>query len=299
MLRFAKYHGLGNDFLVADLRGADAPAARAQDPDVVRALCDRRFGVGGDGVLAILPPVTPDADVRMRVLNSDGSEAEMCGNGIRCVAKQLFDRDPLLRGRREIRVDTGAGTLRCEIFADAAGVAREVAVAMGRPRLTRGAIPMLGPEGERFVDAKIDGAGDGARATAVSMGNPHVVFFVDEEGAALRAAAEARGPGIELHPWFPRRTNVELAHLHDDGSLELVVWERGCGITLACGTGACATAVAACLTGRAEAGRPQRVRLLGGDLTITVARDLEQVIMRGPATLVYDASVDLDAFATR
>jgi diaminopimelate epimerase len=294
-LPFAKVHGLGNDFLVVDLRGGGQAAERAQDPAVVRALCDRRFGVGGDGVLAVLPPVTTGADVRMRVLNADGSEAEMCGNGIRCVAKQLHDRDPALRGRREIRVDTGAGPLTCVITAGADGLAREVEVSMGRPRLTRAEIPMTGPPGERFVDAPLAGG----RATAVSMGNPHVVFFVDEAGAALRAAAEARGPGLEHDPAFPRRTNVELAHLHADGSIELVVWERGVGITLACGTGACATAVAAVLTGRAQAGRELRVRLLGGELTITVAADLSGVTMRGPAELVFESSVELDRFAAR
>jgi diaminopimelate epimerase len=293
MLRFVKAHGLGNDFLVVDLRRSDDPAA-PQSPHVVRALCDRRFGVGGDGVLAILPPTDSTADCRMRVLNADGSEAEMCGNGIRCVAKHLVEQDPAFRGRRELRVETLAGVLPCGILAAPDGRVREVSVGMGRPRLLGSEIPMVGAAGERFVEQPIEGVP--GRATAVSMGNPHIVYFVDETGPALRALAEERGPAVERHPWFPQRTNVELARVTPEGDIELVVWERGCGITLACGTGACATAVAATLTGRAARGRELRVRLLGGELTITVAEDGE-VTMRGPATVVFEAEIDLLALA--
>jgi diaminopimelate epimerase len=287
-VEFAKYHGLGNDFLVVDLRGGDP--AGVQRLEVARALCDRRFGVGGDGVLAILP--SHAADCRMRVLNSDGSEAEMCGNGIRCVAKHLVDRDPALRGRAQVSVETLAGVMLCGVRGEG-GLVREVSVEMGRPRLSRAEIPMSGPAGEPFVDQPVEGVE--RRATAVSMGNPHLVFFVEESGPALRALAERAGPALERHAWFPRRTNVEFARVDGDGSLELVVWERGVGITLACGTGACATAVAACLTGRAERGRELRVRLLGGELAITVAEDLAGVTMRGPATFVFDGSVDVTA----
>jgi len=273
-VKFTKYHGLGNDFLVADLRrGGEAPP-----PDEVRRLCDRRFGVGGDGILAVLPSDVGDA--RMRTLNADGSEAEMCGNGIRCVAKHLYD-DGLVRD--VIQIETLAGVLACGIEAEN-GRAERVSVEMGRPRLLRGEIPMTGPADERCLEEPLGEL----RVTAVSMGNPHAVAFVPETGAALLARAERLGPSVETALSFPRKTNVELAHVHDDGTIELVVWERACGITLACGTGACATAVAACLTGRAQSGRDLTVRLLGGPLTIRVAPDLSGVRMTGPATRVYE-----------
>lgn len=290
-LRFSKYHGLGNDFLVVDLRAGEPDGPSVQDPASVRALCDRRTGVGGDGVLAILPATEPGSDARMRVLNSDGGEAEMCGNGIRCVVQHLFERDSSLR-RPTLSIDTGAGPLRCDVATRGDRV-ETVTVDMGRPRLDRGDIPMTGPADERCIETSLR-MGDGDLAlTAVSMGNPHAIAFVDEGGAALRAVAESVGPPIERHEWFPRRTNVELARMASPTEIELVVWERGCGITLACGTGACATAVAACLTGRATPGEEITVRLLGGPLAITVDPDYRRVLMRGPARHVYDAELDL------
>jgi diaminopimelate epimerase len=290
-VRFVKYHGLGNDFLVADLRGAaERDAAAWQDPAAVRALCDRQFGVGGDGVLPILPPVTADADARMRVLNADGSEAEMCGNGIRCVVKHLWERDPRL-GRDALVIDTGAGPLRCTVTAERDRV-RTVTVDMGRPRLARGEVPMTGPAGERCIEQPIEIPGDRTRRlTAVSMGNPHAVIFVDADQP--RPLAEAIGRSIETHAWFPNRTNAELAHVRSPREIDLVVWERGCGITNACGTGACATVVAACLTGRATPGDEVIVHLPGGDLAITVAADLSTVWMRGPAAHVFDGELDV------
>jgi diaminopimelate epimerase len=286
-VRFAKYHGLGNDFLVVDLRGGDEATARsAQDPAVVERLCARHTGVGGDGVLALLPPVTPGAHARMRVLNADGSEAEMCGNGVRCVVKYLHERDPALR-LPELTIDTGAGPLTCAVT-PGDGNADTVTVDMGRPRLARAEIPMTGPATERCTGVPLAVEGRSLSITAVSMGNPHAVAFVSETGPALRALAEAVGPTIERHPWFPNRTNVELARIDGPDHIELVVWERGCGITLACGTGACATAVAACLAGHASPGREIRVSLPGGDLAITVAPDYSTVHMRGPARHVFD-----------
>ncbi len=288
-MRFAKYHGLGNDFLVVDLRAASAAeAAIAQDPQHVIALCDRQFGVGGDGVLAVLPAAS--ADARMRVLNSDGSEAEMCGNGLRCVAKELFDRGGL--GKPELAIETGAGVLTCAIEADPGGAARAVTVAMGAPRLLRREIPMTGPAGERCIEQPLELAGEPPRAlTCVSMGNPHAITFVESRDEAWRLA-RALGPAIEHHAWFPNRTNVELAHARSPREIDLVVWERGCGITLACGTGACATVVAAVLTGRAAEATPVRVHLPGGSLEITVLAGLANVLMKGPAVHVFDGDVD-------
>ncbi|MCX5748489.1 MAG: diaminopimelate epimerase [Proteobacteria bacterium] len=283
-MRFAKYHGIGNDFLVVDLRSASAAdAAAIQTPARVVAICDRRFGVGGDGILAILPSTT--ADARMRVLNSDGSEAEMCGNGIRCVAKELHDRLGL--AKPEIAIETGAGRLLCTIDATN-GIADSVTVRMGAPRLLRAEIPMTGPGGERCLEQVLDVTT--RPVTGVSMGNPHAITFVDSHDAA-RAMAETVGPRVELHPWFPARTNAEFAFVKSRDEIDLVVWERGCGITMACGTGACATAVAAVLTGRTD--HAVRVNLPGGTLAIEVLPDLSNVLMTGPATHVFDGELAL------
>lgn len=294
-MRFAKYQGLGNDFLVVDLRSAPADlAATVQDPDHVVAVCDRQFGVGGDGVLAILPSTI--ADARMRVLNSDGSEAEMCGNGIRCVAKELFDRLGL--AKPSIAIETGAGVLVCKIDA-VAGKARSVTVEMGAPRLSRSEIPMAGPDGERCIEQPLELADQPPRAvTAVSMGNPHAVTFVSSRDEAWQLA-KGVGPTVEHHAWFPRRTNVEYAHVKSRGEIDLVVWERGCGITLACGTGACATTVAAVLTGKADEGAPVRVNLPGGTLEITVLPGFSNVLMKGPAEHVFDGELDLSRLSRR
>ena len=301
-LPFAKVQGLGNDFVVVDLRAGrvdPALAAAIQEPAMVQAVCDRHFGVGGDGILAILPGSSGDA--RMRVLNADGSEAEMCGNGIRCVAKVLYDSDPALR-RSPLRIDTGAGLLACDLIVGSGAQGGEevasVAVEMGRPRLTRDEIPLAPGGGERATRTPIEVSGRSFSFTAVSMGNPHAVIFIDDPAVDLRVAAETYGPLLERAPTFPRRTNVEFARLRSDGAIDLVVWERGCGITLACGTGACATVVAGCIEERVRGGRETTVNLPGGPLFITVAPDLSGVRMRGPATTVFRADLDLDRFVT-
>lgn len=294
-IRFAKLHGLGNDFLVVDVRGLDAETAAAlQAPETVKWLCDRQFGVGGDGVLAVRAGVSGGAIAQMRVLNADGSEAEMCGNGLRCVVKELWEREHG-RGGERVVIDTGAGPLACGVSV-IDGVVDAVTVDMGRPRLMRGEIPMTGPADERAVDQPIAIPGDAGerRVTCVSMGNPHAVVFVDSAEEARRLA-ETVGPSLERHAWFPRRTNAEFAHVASRTEIDLVVWERGCGITLACGTGACATAVAACLGGRADPGTEIIVRLPGGPLAITVAADYSTVWMRGPVRRVFEGEIDLAA----
>lgn len=290
MARFAKYHGLGNDFIVVDLRDAKGDAAAAwQEPAIVRALCDRQFGIGADGVLAVLP--AERAAARMRVLNADGSEAEMCGNGIRCVALELHTRGGI--SDREIAIETGAGRLVCEMQDD------QVTVSMGAPRLSRGEIPMIGPAEERCIEKPLAIAGQPTHAfTAVSMGNPHAVTFVEDREDARRLA-ETLGPIVENHAWFPQRTNVEFAHVRGPQELDLVVWERGCGITLACGTGACATVVAAILTGRVEEGPAVKVNLLGGPLSIRVLPSFANVRMTGPAVRVFDGELDPRAVMPR
>jgi len=297
-LPFAKVQGLGNDFVVVDLRAGRADgdlAAAIQEPSTVRAVCDRHFGVGADGVLAILPGQQGDA--RMRVLNADGSEAEMCGNGIRCVAKVLYESDATLR-RSPLRIDTGAGLLECEMGTGPSGGVDSVAVQMGKPRFSRSEIPMSPGGASRAIRTPIEVDGRQFLFTAVSMGNPHAVIFVEEGDVDLRALAEQYGPKLEVSPVFPRRTNVEFARVREDGEIDLVVWERGCAITLACGTGACATVAAGVVEERVKPGREITVNLPGGALFITVAADLSGVRMRGPATTVFSAELDLNRVAT-
>lgn len=282
-MQFAKYQGLGNDFVVVDLRRADsAAAATIQEPSVVQAVCDRQFGIGADGVLAILD--APGSDARMRVLNADGSEAEMCGNGLRCVVEDLAARGGMAKA--EMAIETGAGRLICTRRQDG------VTVEMGAPKLLRGEIPMTGPAGERCVNQPLDLPGQPTRhVTGVSMGNPHAVIFVDAS-ADLRALAESIGPRIETHAWFPKRTNVEFVRVRNRGELDVVVWERGVGITLACGTGACATVVAAILGDQCDEATDVRVNLLGGSLQIRVLPGFANVHMHGPALQVFRGELD-------
>ncbi len=324
-MRFSKYHGLGNDFVVVDLRATASPTERStvdgrdlvravsaaggprgvvddataiQEPAVVRAVCDRQFGVGGDGVLAILPATSASSIARMRVLNADGSEAEMCGNGIRCVVEALHVAGV---ATDTMAIDTGAGQLVCE------RVPGGVTVAMGAPRLARGEIPMAGPAQERCIAQPIEAKGRTFAVTAVSMGNPHAVIFVDDPAADLRALAETYGPTLEHHASFPARTNVEFVRARQpaataraaNAELDLVVWERGVGITLACGTGACATVVAAILNDRSAVETDVRVHLLGGVLTIRVLDGLANVRMSGPALHVFDGELEPRAIQPR
>ena len=326
---FTKVEGLGNDFVVIDLRPGEPTLADGAgteqgaegaggwllgSPGRITAICDRHFGIGADGILAILPPSLPPsstpsgaaggADARMRVLNADGSEAEMCGNGIRCVAKVLFDRDPALR-REVLTIDTGAGLLACKIDAKD-GEATTVTVDMGAPQLLPRLVPVAS-DAARLVRAPLPALDREFAFTAVSMGNPHAVIFVDNPTAKLRELAAKYGPGIETDPRFPRRANVEFALVRkanpEQPEIDLVVWERGCGITLACGTGACATVVAACLEKRVPADREIPVHLPGGTLFITAkaapaASDgpsFSSVAMRGPANIVFEASIDPSA----
>lgn len=275
MERFFKYHGLGNDFVVLDRR------ASGQDigPDQARALCDRRRGVGADGVLALLPSRAGTA--RMVVHNADGSIAEMCGNGLRCAVKHLVDQS----GERPaaLDVETGAGVLRCVPGYDAAGRVDAVEVSMGPARLVAPNLPR-GPDGGPFLSQPLPGH-VGLVGSAVSMGNPHLVLldWPLEDAGRL-------GPTLELHPLFPERTNVEFVRVDPDG-LTVVVWERGCGLTQACGTGACAAVAATVLAGRLAPDTWHRVGLPGGDLSILVPHDLSDVRMRGPVAAVFDGVV--------
>lgn len=244
-------------------------------------------------MLTLKAATTAGASASMRVLNADGSEAEMCGNGLRCVARYLIEESAAAGNTlNEVTVDTGAGALLCQAHRES-GMLASISVSMGPPMLLRQEIPMSGTGDARCLEENYTLAGRSVALSAVSMGNPHAVVFVPETGAPLLELARSLGPELETHKDFPMRTNAEFAHVHSRDSLELVVWERGVGITQACGTGACATAVAACLAGKSDCDSDIAVTLPGGTLSIRVASDYSQVVMRGPAEHVFDGSVDL------
>lgn len=271
-MRFWKYHGLGNDFvLVENLDGSVS-----KDPDFVMAVCHRRFGVGADGILYL--EGSEKADFAMRVMNSDGSEAEMCGNGIRCLAKHVHDMGHHRGG--EVSIETPAGIMRVAVEVHD-GKVTSATVDMGRPRLDCAEIP-VNHQG-RFLDQTISAEGRELHGSAVSMGNPHLIIF-DE---LTQEEMDRLGPALQAHEIFPRRTNVEFVKSRD-GLLDVKVYERGAGWTMACGTGACATVVAAALLDRVRFDDEVQVRLPGGSLWIKVWKDLSKVTMRGPAELVFE-----------
>ncbi|WKU18025.1 diaminopimelate epimerase [Fervidibacter sacchari] len=270
-------HGLGNDFVVIGALD-NLPLCEDELSEFARFVCDRHFGVGADGVIWILP--SEEADFKMRIFNPDGSEAEMCGNGIRCAAKWFYDRD-YAKGEM-VKVETLAGLKTVWVQAKE-GKAVAVTVDMGEPIFNTVQIPttLLGDGREAIeVPLTIDGV-ETFTASAVSMGNPHCVIFVDDVNGF---PVERVGPKIERHPAFPQRTNVEFVQVVSSNELKVRVWERGAGLTLACGTGACASLVIAAKTGRAE--RKAMVHLPGGTLSIEW-RDDNRVYMTGPAVEVF------------
>ena len=271
-MRFTKMHGLGNDYVYVNgfEEQVDDPAALA------RAVSDRHFGIGGDGLILILP--SDKADCRMRMFNADGSEAQMCGNGIRCVAKYVYDHG--IARRTALTVETLAGVLALDLFA-AGGVVERVRVNMGEPRLQRAQIPMRGAPGEVINEPLLVNSST-FEVTAVSMGNPHCVVFVEDVDSFDVAHW---GPLFEHHDAFPERVNTEFIQVHDRESFSMRVWERGSGETLACGTGASAAAVACHLTGRT--GRRVTGHLLGGPLELDWQAGDNQVLMTGPAVEVF------------
>ncbi len=271
-MQFTKMHGLGNDYIYVNgfQEQIDNPAA------VARAVSDRHFGIGSDGLILILPSTC--ADFRMRMFNADGSEAQMCGNGIRCLAKYVYDHG--LTQHTTIQVETLAGVLALQLF-PSGGVVEKVRVKMGEPRLERAQIPMQGPAGRVLQEALV--VNDTTFAvTAVSMGNPHCVVFVDDPQTF---DVTAWGPRFEHHPAFPEGVNTEFVRVLDAQTFTMRVWERGSGETLACGTGASAVAVACHLTGRT--GRQMTGHLLGGSLELEWNETDNQVYMTGSAVEVF------------
>jgi diaminopimelate epimerase len=278
-MEFVKMHGLGNDFVMVDCisqQGLEnVVAAQA------RFLCDRHFGVGADGVILVLP--SEKADARMRIFNPDGSEAEMCGNGIRCFAKLLHDRG--LVDKRSLTVETMAGIVKPSLRVER-GIVREVLVDMGPPRLAREEIPMTGTNG-KVIGETLETKEGPVKVTCLSMGNPHCVVFVprveDYQVGKL-------GPLLENHPVFPQRSNVEFVSPDGEGKLKVRVWERGAGETLACGTGACAAVVAGVLNSLTP--RQVHVSLLGGQLSVYWRED-NRVLLTGPAEYLFDGEINL------
>lgn len=278
-IRFWKYHGTGNDFVLLEDLADDRPL----DPALVARICDRRFGVGADGVIRVTR--AEGADFAMDHRNADGSLAEMCGNGIRCLGKLVYDRG--LTRRTELDVATRAGPrhLWLQVRDGAVG---SVTVDMGRPAFARAEIPMAGPAGEPFLRQPVEVGTDAFPGSAVSMGNPHLVVLADRDPSTIDVAA--LGPLLERDPRFPEGTNVEFVH-PEDGGLRARVWERGVGETMACGTGACAALVAAAEAGLV--GRRAEVRFPGGSLVVSWEKD-GRVLLTGPAVRVFEGVLDPD-----
>jgi diaminopimelate epimerase len=279
MLHFVKYHGLGNDFILVDGLGAPAPDISPQE--AVR-LCDRHFGIGADGVILALP--SRDADCRMQLFNSDGSEAEMCGNGLRCLARFVWD-EGLIR-KTEMVVETLAGPKRARLQVEGKHVV-EIAVEMGKPLLSARDVPttLVAPDAYA-IDAPLEIDDATFRVTTLNTGVPHCVVFVPDVDAVDWRHIGSR---IERHAAFPRKTNVMFTQVISRDHLRVRPWERGAGPTSACGTGACAAAVAAAVTGRAD--RDVSVILPGGPLRIQWNAVNDEMIMTGPAERVFVGKV--------
>ncbi|MDX2084776.1 MAG: diaminopimelate epimerase [Candidatus Melainabacteria bacterium] len=283
-ISFTKMHGLGNDFVLLTEDGLPSEW-RDSLPLLAKTLCDRHFGIGADGLILAARSHQPDCDIRFVYLNGDGSWAEMCGNGIRCFARYVLDRG--LVKQPAFKAETLAGIIASEVLADG-----QVRVDMGPPILEPAAIPFQFDftEALPWVNVPLRANNQTIPATPVSMGNPHCIVFQQDLAEPLEPAVW--GPILEHHPAFPAKTNVEFVEVIDQHTVRVVVWERGCGFTLACGTGACATAVAACLSNKTAS--RVAVHLPGGPLDIFWDRQGEQhVWMTGPASYVFEGVLAL------
>jgi diaminopimelate epimerase len=272
-MKFTKMHGIGNDYVYVSTFDQQAPA----DPSALAVkISDRHFGIGSDGLILISP--SECADASMRMFNADGSESEMCGNGVRCVAKYVYDRGIARKPR--VRIETGRGVLTLDIEAED-DRARRVKVDMGAPILQGSDIPTT-LRGDPPIEVPVTVNGHSLKVTAVSMGNPHAVVFVDD---VVSYPVESVGAALERHPSFPRRVNAHFVQVIAPDEVRMRTWERGSGITLACGTGACGVCVAGVLAGKT--GRKILAHLPGGDLTLEWPADDGSVFMTGPATEVF------------
>lgn len=270
---FTKWQGLGNDFVIVN--GFSEKIADYRQEAI--KVCDRHFGIGADGLVVLLP--SAKADFAMRIFNSDGSEAEMCGNVTRCMARYVYENG--LTDKTSIKIETLAGLIKPKLVFDDNGAIDHVTVDMGEPRLNRAAIPMTGNPDEQAIGVPLTVAGTTYYVTGVSVGNPHCVIFVDDMETVDLSVI---GPQIENHPLFPQKTNVEFVQVLSSDKMRMRVWERGAGITMACGTGSSATLVAAVLNGKTD--RRATIELDGGSLVIEWAAD-GHVYMSGPAVEVF------------
>jgi diaminopimelate epimerase len=273
-VKFWKMHGLGNDYIVIENRNEKIGVTEAAE--LAQKLCERRFSVGADGLLLVYNSAV--ADVKMRIFNADGSEAEMCGNGIRCFAKYCYENN--IAKKSELTVETLAGIKRTWLTVEDDTVI-SVMVDMGTPTLDRSAIPMLGRG--TCVNEDLQVNGEKYKVTCLSVGNPHCVVFVEKVDDFR---VQIAGPKIENHGLFPKKTNVEFAQVLNRSELKVRVWERGCGETLACGTGACAAVAAGNLL--RKVGNKVRVHLVGGDLEVEYA---ERLFLSGPAQKVFEGKL--------
>lgn len=311
-IEFTKMHGCGNDYVY--INGANVQIAQSEKPEFVRRLSDRHFGIGGDGVIFIHPlgkeePHTsrdaqenagaqPEgdldgdgnglADFEMEMYNADGSRAEMCGNGIRCVAKYVYDKG--LTKKKSIRIVSCGKAKHLDLTVED-GKAVSIKVNMGAPILRAEEIPVISGQEEAIAE-RIEVEGKEYAMTCVSMGNPHAVIFMQEWEDLDGFAIEEIGPYFENHMRFPKRTNTEFVKVIDRRTVQMRVWERGSGETLACGTGACATAVACVLNGLTE--EEVTVKLLGGELRIRWDREENTVYMTGPAAIVFEGTAEVN-----
>lgn len=278
-MKFTKMHGCGNDYIYVD--GAKEQIPQDKKPEIVRRLSDRHFGIGGDGVIFINP--SDEADFEMEMYNMDGSRAEMCGNGIRCVAKFVYDKG--LTDKTSVSIISCGKVKYLDLFIED-GKVSTVKVNMGTPILKAADIPVIpdkNHEKEEIIAEPITVGDEEYKMTCVSMGNPHAVIFMDEVSSL---PLEKIGPLFENHVRFPNRINTEFVKVLDEETVEMRVWERGTGETLACGTGACATVVACILNGLTK--EQVTVKLLGGNLQIQWDRDANLVYMTGPAATVFE-----------
>jgi diaminopimelate epimerase len=273
-IQFTKYHGLGNDFILIDNRSSLTPMIT---PEKAVKLCDRHFGIGADGVIFALPGQN-GTDYSMRIFNSDGSEPEMCGNGIRCLAAFLTELEGISRTKDSYTIHTLAGIITPQLTDDG-----QVRVDMGLPRLLAQEIPTtLVPGDTKVINVPLEVADNTWNVTCVSMGNPHCITFIDDVAAI---PLETIGSKFEHHPFFPQRTNTEFIEVVNRNYLKMRVWERGAGITLACGTGACASLVAGVLNDKCD--RTATVELPGGELEIEWSETDQRIYMTGPAERVF------------
>lgn len=279
-LSFTKMHGCGNDYVYFNCFSDEVP-----NPEKLAiSLSDHHFGIGGDGIILICP--SDVADAKMRMFNADGSEGKMCGNGIRCVGKYLYDYG-MVGDKTQITVETLSGIKTLDLYPEN-GKVKTVRVDMGAAMLNPKDIPVY-LDGERIVDAPLVIDEKVYHITCVSMGNPHCVVFVKEDVDSLDL--ERIGPKFENNPLFPERVNTEFVNILSDGTLKMRVWERGSGETWACGTGACAVGVTAVLSGLFKKGEDITVHLRGGDLVINYTD--QTVLMTGPATTVFEGTIDI------